>query len=229
MENVTIFVSTYDLYQPVWKFFCYSLKKYWPDCPWPVRFLTNKLDSPCGETLKVGDDINWTAMQRHGLEQIQTKVALITHSDLWYTAPVDTQAMVEFARLVEEDKADRIYLVKGGDHQNPKTFELDDRLGVYPPRSLYRTGTHALWNVNTLLSLMGTGEDAWEFEKRANVRSRSTQAVFLFCKKYCYIPYLGRGGAVKRGKWTTSAREYAAREGLSINFSHHPDGTIGRP
>jgi len=224
--QVTVFVSTHDRYRIAWKPFCHAMQKYWPDCPWPTRFLTNGLESPCGTALKVGEDTNWTEMQRRGLGQIQTDIILFMCEDYWLTETVDTGVLIELADIIVSGEADRI-LLRRGSHTSKGTFRPDPRLNIFADYSVYRTALQAgLWRVSTFLSLLEDGESAWDFEIKGSIRSQDIPAIFLNVKGPDYIHIVPPKGAIKLGKWIEAAKKYVAREGLQIDFSTNPDGTI---
>ena len=219
MSDVTILVSTFDGHQAAWKPFWHGFKKYWPDCPWPIRFITNELDAPCGNPIKVGPDRNWTAMHRAALAEPHTRVFFLLLEDYWLTHPVNTQALVEFADIVLYGEADRILLCKGT-HTSYGPYEPDRRLNIYADKSIYRTALQAgLWNVGTFLNLLRDGETPWHFETKGSIRSQGWSAPFLNEVEHNYIRYIFPNGAIKRGKWTPAARKYAAREKLRIDFN----------
>jgi len=224
MVGVTVFVSSCDSYQAVWVPFCYGLRKYWPDCPWPIRFVTNYLDPPCGSSLKVGKDKDWTTTQRRALEQISTEVILFMLDDFWLIEPVDTKSLIEFAGLIIHKKVDKIHLTNFSDEKKtPSESKIDSRLNGYTRKSRYRTALQAsLWRVSTFLNLMRDGEAPWDFETKGSVRSQDAPFVFLNVKEHHYISYIKRPGACERGEWTEPAKKYAAKEGLQINFSMGP-------
>jgi len=224
MDEVTVLISSCDGYRSVWEPFCHGLRKYWPDCPWPVRFVTNYLDAPCGGSLMVGEDSDWTAMQRRALGWVSSEVILFMLDDFWLTGPVDTKSLVEFADLIMDKKVDRIHLTNFGDEKRtPCKSNIDRRLNGYTKGSRYRTSLQAgLWRVDTFLSLMRDGESPWDFETKGSVRSQDSSFMFLNVKEHLYIPYIKRPGACEQGEWTKLAREYAARERLKINFSKGP-------
>lgn len=224
MKNVSVFVSSCDAYEYIWRPFCYGLKKYWPDCPWPVYFLTNYLDPPCGEALKVGPDNDWTTTQKKALDQISSKVILFILDDCWLEDRVDTKSLIEFSNLILKDKADFIHLTNF--HDEKKTVvdtDIDSRLRGYSRKSMYRTSLQGgLWKVSTFIDLMVNGETAWDFETKGNDRSKSSPYTFLNVKEHKYLPYLIRPSACSRGTWTQMAKDYSKRERLNIDFSIPP-------
>ena len=235
--NVVIVVGTLDLYSIVWRGLCHGLKRYWPDCPWPVRFITNDLDPPCGEAVKVGGDhTRWSQRMKKGLRQIKSPVILWLTSDNWITAPVDTEALLDFAGYILSRKADHIRLYPGWDHDTAKgPFRHDFRLMVFNRKSPYRCSLKpGLWWRKALLSLLRKGEQAWDFEREASKRSRELGDRFLAVADWGHFPMVTAGdpsgdwvkSPVVRGRWTKAALRYAQQEGLKIDFSKHPMGKI---
>lgn len=215
-NNVTILISSCDKYKATWKPLCYSLKKYWPDCSWPIKFITNTLDAPCGNTLKIGDNNNWSNMQYKALQQISTEIVLFMLDDFWLTDFVNTAVLKDLTNLILNKKADRIHLTNS--HDEKKTIainNIDKRLNGYTKTSRYRTSLQAgLWRTNTFQELLKDGETPWDFETKGSVRSQSTKFIFLNVKKHGYIPYITRPGACECGKWTNVAKEYIIKENI---------------
>ena len=228
---VSILVSSCDAYSSCWKPMCHGLKKYWPGRPWPIYFLTNHLDPPCGIPIKVGKNTDWSTMQRKALETIledtyhKSSIVLFLLDDFWLNDYVDTDTLNDLAGLIEDGKADRIHLTNFYDEK--KTIsgpsEIDDRLNGYVKYSRYRTSLQAgLWRISTLLELLKDGETPWEFETKGSIRSQDSSYKFYNVKYHGYVPYIIRPGACEAGEWTELAKEYAYSEGLKIDFTRGP-------
>lgn len=233
MPDVTVVVGTLDLYSAVWSGMCHGLGKYWPDCPWPIVFITNNINSPCGKTIKVGGDrTRWSQRMKRGLRQIGSSVILWLTCDNWITAPPDTEAITDFASYILSKKADHIRLYPGWDHDTAQeTFRHDPRLMVFARKAPYRCSLKpGLWKRRVFLSLLKNGEEAWDFERWASKRSRELGDRFLAVKDWGYFPMVTGGdpsgdwvkSPVVKGRWTKAAKAYAEREGLEIDFAGHP-------
>lgn len=227
MHQVSILVSTHDRYRAVWPPFCHGLHKYWPDCPWPVWFVTNRLEPSCGGAIKTGRDTNWTHMVRVALEGIDSPAILYLHEDYWLDAPVDTPALTAFAEIVVQGQADYVGLYPSW--ANPKTksagvCQRDPRLWHYAPDSAYRTSLQAaFWRRCYFHSLLRGGESPWQFERNSNARvADGDRHLCVGDSSAFHYPLRPRGGPVYRGEWTRDAVDYAEREGLDIDFARHP-------
>lgn len=224
---MNVIVSTCDRYSAAWEPFCHGFRKYWPDCPWPLMFITNRLDSPGDKTIKVGTDIGWAETLRKGLRMSGSKHVLLMMEDHWLTYPVDSDVLMDFAEHVRRGYADHIRLYDSGQPREGD-FHRDPRLFVFSKSARYRACLQsAFWDVEALFRLIRPGETAWQFEMRSAKRTRGSPK--YLCAKYNrYFPYaIGprwHQGIVVKGRWTRGAREYAEREGLEIDFSRHPGG-----
>lgn len=235
MSDVTVFVSTCDRYQAAWLPFCHGFRKYWPDCPWPLVFMTNHLEAPCGTTVKTGDDRGWGRMMLKALDEIGTPVILYMMEDAWLSAPADTQALVGFAAILLRDEADHLRLCPPGPEGRPpkRDYPGDPGVFVFADDETYRTSLHAgFWRVDALKRLVQPGDGPWKFELNGNARTRGSDR-FLCVREMAYLRYPTPAdadwseGVIWRGDWLDAARRYAELEGLCIDFSRRPgDGSL---
>lgn len=233
-SDVAVIVGSCDKYSFAWPPFCHGLNKYWPNSPWPVYIVTNHLDAPCGQTLKIGDDPGWTETVRIALQTIDKPVVLWMADDAWLTAPPDMPTMLDWAGIVLRGEADYIRLTIShselGDKTYPgETYPGDPRLFIVPPRFQYRASLHpALWNAEVFLSLLRDGESTWGFEIQGSKRAWSDDERFLCAKDAMTWPWPHRGNPdyqdyksygtpLIRGYWTAIAAKYAKCEGITLD------------
>jgi len=222
MIDATVLVVGFDQWAVMWLGFCHFWHKYWPDCPWPLAFMSNTRTAPCGETLLCGADTNWTAMMRSALRQVKTEHLLLMLSDYWLVTPVDAGAVFQFASYLEPPyNAHHIRLQRSDPvaQQSAGPFGPDPRLFVFAPHAVYRISLQAaLWDTSTLTALLDGRENPWEFETRASYRSRST--VNALCIDLTTTPdqwngcaYFAYHNIVSQGQWC----------GKPINDALQPD------
>lgn len=216
--DIAIIVSSCDAYRACWPPFIHGIEKYWSEHPWPIKFITNQLDAPIGETLRGGSEYNWSnRMLKVLLQKVKEPIILILMEDYWLTQPVDTQAIIEFATLFTNSDVDYIRLKQNGATLAKRSYWADNRLFVTDDKEVYRTPLQAgLWRTAVLRDLIRPGETAQEFEIRGGQRSRGTDKM-LCVRESSYIQYTD--SAVRLGKWTKLAAEYIRREKLSMDFS----------
>jgi len=199
------------------RYFCYGLRKYWPDCPYPLVFITNQLESPCGKTIKVGSINNFYQKMVLALEQIETPFILFMHEDYWIKDFVCTDNIKYYVSLLRQEIAEYIRLIPMPPPD--RDFPLDNRLGIINTNSEYRVSFMAsLWRVSTLQNLMDPALSLWEHEKYGTRLSASYGERFLSVKKRSYgIDYVAT--AISNRRWSKAAYEYVEKEGLFVDFS----------
>jgi len=217
-----VLISGHDKYSFAWNALHYSFEKYWPDCPWPIKFITNKLVAPFGETIKVGDDHGlWGTAMSEALPGIKDNFLFLCE-DYWLTAPVDTQSLKDFADHIDNKRAHYIKLNPSLDAHID--FHLDSRLATYIQDAQYRASLQiSFWNRYTFGSLLSPLENIWDFETQASLRSRSMWN-FLAVREFKYIHYLHpddpdfnwKTGAVEQGHFTSAAHRWAESEGITL-------------
>jgi len=237
--GVTVVVGTLDLYKDVWPPLCHGLKKYWPDCPWPIVFITNRARPPAFSAARVGKDKNWTDRIGRGLRQIKSPVILWLTGDNWITAPPDSDALSDFADYVRSKRAAHVRLYPGWDHDTADgSFSDDPRLMVLSKRAPYRCSLKpAFWRRSVLLGLLEKGEEPWDFERKASKRSRRLPDLFLATADWGCFRFVTAAdpsgdwvkSPVVKGRWTVDAKRYCELEGVKVDFSRHPVGKIIDP
>lgn len=209
--GTSVLMLTCSKYSAVRPPFEHGFRKYWPDCPWPLRI--------------VSDDRVWSDGAIAALKKLGTKTVLLTLDDHWLTGMVDTSAMKDFAEHVLRGRADHIRLYDSG-QPSDGAFKFDPRLFVFARRARYRACLQpSFYDVKAMLKLLRSGETAWQWEMRSAKRTRDSKK-YVCVRNNRLFPYAlggdwGRGPVVK-GMWTKAARLYATCEGLSIDFSRHP-------
>lgn len=242
MTEVSVVVGTFDLYSSAWPVMCHGLRKFWPDCPWEIVFITDKKSPPIFHVVRVGKPEGWNQPQYwstrvvEGLRRISSPVILWTSEDNWLTASPDAAAIADFARYVKDGKAYHVRLYPGWDHDKTiGEFPYDSRLLVFAKRSPYRCSLKpGLWLREIFLELLKEGETAWDFERYASKRSRKYGNKFMAVKDWGYFPMVTGGdptgpwvkSPIVKGRWTKAAKAYCEREGLELDFSKHPMGRL---
>jgi len=215
-NNLTFLVSSCDKYAVCWAPFCHGLKKYWPEHPQKLVFITNHKAASCGESFKVGEDQGWAHNLLAALEQVETDFILYAQEDYWIKSTVPDANIRNYLIYLETGQADmiRLYPAPGPD----AVWEKDARLGVIVPNSQYRVSLQmTLWRKSTLFSLLNPSENPWQFEMKGTKRSQSHNGVFLCVSKRGFgVDYVFT--AIKNGYWTEGAQNYAKNEGIMIDF-----------
>jgi hypothetical protein len=134
-------------------------------------------------TLSVGPDTSWSSNLLRALLAIQAEYVLLSVEDLLLTEDVATSEALEMVQWGIEHEVDTLQLV---------TYEWAwargwgvgrTRCSAFPPTAPYRASTvFALWRRETLLKVLRSGENAWQFEYCASDRIAPDAKVFLSCR-----------------------------------------------
>lgn len=216
MTNVVILVSTFDGYHFCWQPFCHGFEKYWHDNPYELAFITNQLVAPCSRSIRVGQDRGWSNNLIEALMQTSASYVIYTQEDYWLNRPVNTDQILSYVELMEQDRADYIRLFPVPPPDLP--FAHDEHLGVISTESGYRASLQmALWRKEVLMDILKADETGWTFEVEGTIRSRKYGSRFLSVKrKQDGISYIFT--AIVNGEWAKVAYEYAANEGIYVDF-----------
>lgn len=222
--DTVILVTSCDAFADCWEPFSHGLRRYWPDCPFPVHLICNELDfkDPVIKPLRISPDLGWARNLRYAIERLQADIIIYSHEDFWIQSPVDTAAIAAYVQAVRAGVADYIRLYPAPPPDRP--LASDARLGILADNAPYRTSLQmAIWRVDVLLELLRDDESCWHFELRGTRRSRCYGNRFLCVRghpaagNHAGIDYVCT--AINKGLWSRGARDYAAAEGLTIDFS----------
>jgi hypothetical protein len=225
-SSVAVVVSSCDSFFDAWRPFVFFFRKYWPDCPFPVFLIVNRLRvrSAIVQPIAVGPDREWASNMITALASIPEPYILYFQEDYFLNGHVNSEQLAEdFAYAVQHDVASFCFHARG---QLESTFKpLNDRFGVVPRDSDGRTRLQVtLWKKAVLRATLRPGESAWNMEARASERTRDLLALSYRQRRDRPIPYLM--SAIVRGLWTPDALALCREAGLKIEprfRSRHSD------
>lgn len=240
--DAAVVVCSYDQYCPLWEPFVHGMNKYWIDCPWKMYFITNFLEAPRGyTTIKTGKEISWGVKVKKALKEVNENIILWMMDDFWNPGKVKTNILVEFYDLmVKHQNIDHIRLmcpstsdgVVVPEKELSKVYENDGRLWHFRLDAEYRASVSlGFWRKEALLQYIEDDMNPWMFEQKASVISTKTPNLYLCAIDPTIFPlchntnhYGIKNEIMTKGRWMSGAYEYAKKENLKIDFSHHPNG-----
>jgi hypothetical protein len=214
--KATVLVYAWDPYRAAWPPFRHGLNKYWPDCPFPVVFLTNHAEAPCGTTVRVGDVNDCYTKLRMGLDRIDTPYVVFMHDDFWIKAPVKTAAILDYIALMDGGLADYVRLNPSPGPDSP--FARDSRLGIIDVKNKYRLSFMAsIWRHSLLRGLLRPDYSLWQMEKHGAELTRRYGDLFLSVWNVGDgIDYVAT--AITERYWIPAAFQYARDERIQVAF-----------
>lgn len=215
-DEISVVVSSCDRFFDAWRPFAYFFRRFWPDCPFPVYFIGNRLrtESRHFRYIAVGADKGWASNMQRALQQIETPYFLYLQEDYFLTAPVDeTQLVSDIECAFAQNAASFSFCDLSV--LEPEFRHTDSRFAVVPENSSGRTRLQAtLWRRNVFASLLRPGETAWDMEARGSERTRGLHILSYTGRADPPVRYLM--SAIVRGLWTPEAVALCRKHNLRI-------------
>lgn len=229
LNSTSIVVSSCDKFQDVWNPFFTLFFRYWPDCPFPIFLIANRLSYPDDrvKTILTDEDRGWAANLRLVLDKVPTPYVLYLQEDYLLEGKADTATILALAAYLSQHRAGclRLYPSPGPD----LPCADNNHLGVISKTAPYRVSLQAaLWDKEVLRSLLVDGESGWDMEIKGTERSRSQDVPFFSVKRdpatdqvtNLALPYFCT--AIVRGRWVRQAVKLCQSEGLIIDARRRP-------
>lgn len=218
-HDCAVVVLTSDGYDDAWPPFLTLFFKYWPDCPFPVYFISNtKICSDHRVQTILGGDYgrDWATPLKKALEQVPQKYIIYLQEDYLLNARVDTARVLELLASVKKHQAGCLRLYPS---PLPDKDFINSDLGEISKTAPYSVSLQAaIWDRKIFNSLLIDGESPWETEMKGSLRAVNITEPFLSLKKgERAIPYFATG--IKRGIWLYDAWLLLKREGIQIDRS----------
>ena len=220
MQNtdIAIVILSCDKFKVTWKPCFNHLFDAWPDCPYPIYLLNSFIRSNDERVidLLVGEDLNWSDTLKKGLFKIKEKRIFFIFDDSFITRFSLEEVKLIFKISIEKD-LDSVALRKrvfdSGKRFNEKIYKIN-------PTAKYRNSLFLnLIKKDLLLSLLKSGENAWQFEKDGNKRNEKFDFYSVYDSKLITYEH----GIVK-GKWLPKTYIYLKNKGYLLNentFENH--------
>jgi hypothetical protein len=208
---LSIVVVSCDRYADVWPVFFAAFRRYWPDCPYSVYLTSNTRSISEDDVISIctGPDQGWSNGLKSALMRVPTPYILALQEDFLLKARVSNS---EIGRCLEAlVQLDGAYLRLAPIPSPSIRIPSFPMIGEIPRGAPYRASNQAaIWRREVLLSLLRPGENPWEGEIRASVRSDSVPNGFFSC----WVPVLNYEGhgAIVRGRWRRDAVQWCRSE-----------------
>jgi hypothetical protein len=220
MENekpeCSVLVTSCDAYFDLWEPFFNLFWENWPDCPYPVFLSTNhrEFQHPRVMTLRAGRERNWTNQLRCQLERLDTPYVLMSLEDFFLRRPVSTIKVQECLHALSTLHGHMLRLVCRPGPDRPVSGHPG--IGSIDPGAPYRVSTQAaIWNRQSLLTLLREDESIWDFEIRGSDRSREYITGFYGVRRN--VLTYGHH-VIERGKWFPWEARKFGRADIGCDF-----------
>jgi len=214
-------VLSCDKYADLWTPFFQLFRRFWPDCPFPVYLVSNRLraDIASVHPIQVGDDVSWSDTLAQALRRLDQPYVLLVLDDLFLLKRVPSAEVVALLAWMIGSGANCLRLYPPPPPDQP----YDARVGIVSPGTIYRTSTvFSAWRKTTLLELLEPGESAWDFEIAGSARSDRLGGFYSTRR-----PAVSIVNGVIKGKWRRDALQRVRALGADVDLAARPLMTPG--
>jgi len=212
-NKFAVLVASCDKYSDLWKPFFKLFWRFWPDCPFNVYLLSNRVipDIPRVNNVLVGDDLSWSDSLCRGVNQLKEEYIFLFLDDLFLYDFVETNKVLKVFNWILESNANYVRMNPSQKPDKP----YNEFVGIVSKGSIYRTSTVlSVWKKGILLDLLKAGESAWDFEVHGSVRSDSHDG-FYSTWEGCFQVV----NCVIKNKWDRNAVRKIRSLGINIDLT----------
>lgn len=173
-----ILVVSCDRYCSLWSIFFERLRRFWPDCDYPVYLLSNTVSFSADgvRVILTHEDRDWSSNLQVALSQIDADYVLLMLDDAPLDGPISNSRIYEFLREMTARNMRHLNLKARPRGQ----ISVSRRFKQYATGVSYRASVcPCIWDKRTLLELLVPGETAWQFEIRGSRRSDAFEEFYV--------------------------------------------------
>lgn len=218
-DRLTIIIDSFDGYSDVWDYFYILFKKYWPDCSYDIKLISNNLDYKNIQTIKTGDEEDWVSRTKRALDEVNSDYILLLLEDYFLSKYITNSFFSSFFQLALDSDADYLRLI-----EIPKSRVKDKKKILLPILSNEEYGINlqaSIWKKSFLVNNLNeiNHGSAWDFE------------IYFLKKTQCekqhnYLPrcftlrgnVFGFHNGILKGKWFRREIKFYSKKGIKIDY-----------
>lgn len=207
-QRCAVLVVSCDAYSDLWQPFFSLYHRFWQECPCDTYLLTNyaQPDFEDVKPLAIGEDVSWSDNVLAAIDALPHDYVLLFLEDLLLHSPVRADEVQSLMIWAIENDCNYLRF----NPSTPPDKPYDDRIGIVSPGTLYRASVVlSLFKKDVLRTLLVKGENAWQFETFATIRSDVFDK--FYSTYYDYFPVLN---TVIKGVWEYGAYHAIRRLGI---------------
>ena len=221
-RDVAFMVVSCDKYSDLWPPFFHCLRKYWPDCPYPVYLVTNnkKCDADDVRVINIGEDRSYSDNLRAAISKIEQPWVILWLEDVFISKIVDTR---RFVSIIEDAQSVPVGYLKISPDL-PLSYDDDSRreIGPIPKGVRYRSAIGlSLYRVDTLKKLLIPNASAWDLDT-STASNELDEPFYALTSKAAGRPPIQWAHGVIKGRWYWPAIGFLKREGFGETLKGRP-------
>lgn len=215
MKNeITFLVVSCDKYSDLWKPFFHCFFKYWPDCPYKIHLVTNKLQFQDTRvtSINIGDDQAYSTNLFNILDQIKTDWLIFWYDDAFISSKVDTDYFLKIVNLAQSKDVGSLKI--SVDYPWVYSKNSEEIIAPIPMGVKYRSALGmSLYQKSIFREMLVPGKSAWELDKM-QCSSSIKDSFYALTVNSLSKPPIEIQHMVVKGKWEFSAPNFLLKEGL---------------
>ena len=225
MENMAVFVDSFDGNSDLWDTFFGIMHYYWKDCSFKKYLVTNMMEYSKYEvnSIKVGDNTDWVNCTLEGLKKVPEKYIFFMFEDYFFSKNISNDQIKSILDTMRERDIFfyRLSLINGLDRTKdavPISKDFPYVINLQP--AIWERTTLIFWLENMKEQGLST---PWQFEfffiDKANNYELPLDNGFIKGVLYDTRDIMGYQNAVIQGKWVRRViRKYRSNPDIHIEL-----------
>jgi len=216
-KDVTVLVVSCDKYSDLWPVFFELFFRYWPDCPYQLALGSNfkTFDDSRVKAIPIGEDVSWADSLKKMLTRVGSQYVLLLLDDFLLRKTVRTDEIRTRFKILHNRRGVYLRLRPAPPPDKAVPACPFGEIGFGAP---YRASLQAaIWNKETLASLLHPGESPWEMELLGSRRSDSIPGFYSV-----WQPLIVYRHAIERGVWLRYAVRICRKEAINVDSTRRP-------
>jgi len=218
-NNMSILVLSFDAYSDIWEAFFETKKKYWKECSYKTRLVSNYEIYPEVDTICVGKETCWSERTLKALEHVKEPYVMLLLEDYLFASDVDESSIDQaLDYMIENDaKYMRIVTIPVSRH---KSIDDTPYVPIYENEEYGVNLQASIWRVDYLReSVKNFCGSPWDFEVGFLSKAMTAESIPM---SGCYAvktDLINIKNGVLKGKWFPSVLKFYSRKGMNFNWA----------
>lgn len=230
MNNVAIFIDSFDGYSDIWPSFFEIFNKYWSNCQMPIYLVTNEkeFDYKNLVNIKTGKEKDWFYRTIKALEEINEEYIIFFLEDYFVSKDINEKYIIEIIDYMKENDIFYYQLSKKDVCKKTK----DNIIQVLTTHEYPISLQLAIWNKEKFLNILceiynnNNVSTAWDFENYFVLKYKNSNCKKISGAIYDNRDIFGYKNGVLQGKWFLSTINFYKKRGIIINTRDRKITTI---
>jgi hypothetical protein len=208
-----IVILSCDKYSDLWEQITTNVKDNLADLQMPIYLVTNTIQFTDSEIniLSTGEDKNWSDSLNAALDKVREDSLLIILDDVYIMEKPDSLRILRCFEILEKFNLATLHTRPSPKKRRYNIHHKD--WYEYSNKDEYTANVHAFWDKSSLVNILESGENAWDFEVYGSARLNRH-----FMSGALDVPLFNIAHLIEKGMWVPDIREIIEELNLSISL-----------